>query len=375
MEKDMDERQFLDNIISEASEEDDIAVSRILARKFDSWKWGSYGWVSPASLIITAAWHKCLYPEVDCCRIWASDEDGKPIPDGYSIRSADEFVTIPMLAKHDLCKGFCSSNSGMQGSRAIEKMRGLKRLNRDFAQVQRTVFDLKLFASILNDINELKPAEAKKVVQYLIVLAKRSRNERVATDAKASNVENVGFNSWLFLESIADPELTKCYVAACFDALFAAHGFSVEGVEDHRTAADARAKKPGDISLVKDGCYFAAIEVKDKSQHIDWQNIDRAKRVIENHPQVEYFMFVMESTAAASARTVNDIFSSPQMKCYPESLITVSALYPIYKQAISVVGSKELAKRIGACIASAPDIKPETKVSWICAISSGTGDD
>lgn len=169
----MDERTILDELIKEVKAGDDIVVPPLISRNLSKWKWGSYGWVSPASLIVTAAWHKYLYPSVDCCRIWASDENGKPIPGGYSIRSADENVTIPMFAKHDLCKGFCSPNSGMQGSRAIEKMRGSKRLNRDFAQTQRTVFDLKLFASILNDINELTSDQAKEVLRYLISLAKR----------------------------------------------------------------------------------------------------------------------------------------------------------------------------------------------------------
>ena len=147
--------------------------------------------------------------------------------------------------------------------------------------------------------------------------------------------------------------------------MFAANGFSVEGVTDHRTAADARARKPGDISLVKNGEYVAAIEVKDKSQHIDWQNIDRAGSVISNHPEIEYFMFVLESTDAATDSNVNDIFTSDKMKVYPSNLITVSALYPIYRQALSVCGSSELARKIGACIASAPDVKPETKTNWI----------
>ncbi len=50
----------------------------------------------------------------------------------------------------------------MQGSRAIEKMRNYKRLNTDFDTAQRTVFDLKLFALILNQINDC-PLFADKI--------------------------------------------------------------------------------------------------------------------------------------------------------------------------------------------------------------------
>ncbi|MFR8784282.1 restriction endonuclease, SacI family [Slackia sp.] len=369
----MDERELLDKLICEVDVGADISVPISISENLSKWKWGSYGWVSPASLIVTAAWRKYLYPSVDCCRIWASDENGKPIPGGYSMRSADELVTIPMLAKHDLCKGFCSPNSGMQGSRAIEKMRGLKRLDRDFAQTQRTVFDLKLFASILNDINELSSGQAKNVLKYLILIAKKMRDKRIAIDVQVENIQNNSFDPWCFLEKTSDPELTKCYVAACFDVLFAMHGFSIEGVSDHRTAADARAKKPGDISLAKNGECVAAIEVKDKSQHIDWQNINRAENVISNHPKIEYFMFVLESTDAATDSNVNDIFKSSKMKVYPSNLITVSALYPIYKQALSACGPLKLSSKIGFYIASAPDVKPETKVSWIREVNqSGT---
>lgn len=60
------------------------------------WKWGKYGWVSPASLMYTAAWRKYYYPDIDCCKIWASDETNKPIPGGYSIRSEDESISIFM---------------------------------------------------------------------------------------------------------------------------------------------------------------------------------------------------------------------------------------------------------------------------------------
>ena len=124
-----DIRSLLDDLVASTTENtfDTDGVSNALLSNLNQWHWGSYGWVSPASLIFTATWRKYFFPNEDCCKIWAKDENNNPIEGGYSIRSEDEMITIPILAKYDLCTGYCSPNSGMQGSRAIEKMRSLKR--------------------------------------------------------------------------------------------------------------------------------------------------------------------------------------------------------------------------------------------------------
>jgi len=92
-------REKLDKLIEETKECNEEAIPAQLLKNIKSWKWGSYGWVSPASLIFTAAWRKAFYPEEDCCKIWARDEQNNPIPGSYSIRSEDENVSIPLLAK------------------------------------------------------------------------------------------------------------------------------------------------------------------------------------------------------------------------------------------------------------------------------------
>lgn len=68
-------RKELDTLIIETVEYDKEALPKILLAYLSKWKWGSYGWVSPASLMYTAAWRKYYYPEIDCCKIWASDEN------------------------------------------------------------------------------------------------------------------------------------------------------------------------------------------------------------------------------------------------------------------------------------------------------------
>lgn len=167
-----DIREKLDYLVSTTQSYDIKDTPVELLKNLERWKWGSYGWVSPASLIFTATWRKYFYPNDDCCKIWAKDEKNAPIEGGYSIRSEDESITIPVLAKYDLCTGYCSPNSGMQGSRAIEKMRTSKRVNTDFDTTQRTLFDLKLFAAILNQINTLSSEQALRVLKYQICIAK-----------------------------------------------------------------------------------------------------------------------------------------------------------------------------------------------------------
>lgn len=48
-------------------------------------------------------------------------------------------------------------------------------------------------------------------------------------------------------------------------SLYVKHPDSIAGVEDYKTAADARAGKPGDLTVERDGESLLAIEVKDKT--------------------------------------------------------------------------------------------------------------
>lgn len=362
-----DVRQELDDLVRETSEENfnkDSVPHEILVN-LDRWKWGSYGWVSPASLIFTATWRKYFYPSDDCCKIWAVDENNNPIDGGYSIRSEDESITIPVLAKYDLCTGYCSPNSGMQGSRAIEKMRTLKRLNTNFGQAQRTVFDLKLFAEILNQINDLEAQQALRVLQYQILIAKAIREKRIETNAALESGPSDGFDLIKFLRDTADPELTKCVVAACFSALFSAEEFKVEGVEDFKTAADARAQKPGDLSVSKNGNTLIAIEVKDKSQTIDWNNIDRAKKIITANPTLTDFIFVLEKREATVTSVIQEMVASPQFQTSPCDKISFLSVHDLYLISSVAQDPKALAERTSKYLALAPAVKPETKQAWL----------
>lgn len=322
-------RKELDILIDKTTTYTKDKIPTTLLRDLSKWRWGSYGWVSPASLMFTAAWRKYYYPNIDCCKIWASDENNHPIPGGYSIRSEDEGISIPLLAKYDLCEGFCSPNSGMQGSRAIEKMRSLKRLNRDFDTAQRTLFDLKLFASILNQINELNHEQLLELIKFFICTAKGIREKRYAVNATLRTESKATFDLLDYLDSVADPEFTKCVTAACLNLLYKPHGLAVTGVDDFKTAADARAKKPGDVTLEKDGTPVIAVEVKDKTQRIDWNNIERAKRIINQHQMLHTFLFVLENRDSATNSTINEMAKSAQLKTVDGKKISIMSLHDL----------------------------------------------
>jgi len=362
-------RERIDRIIGETESCKETQIPLNLRLSIKKWKWGSYGWVSPASLIFTAAWRKAFYPNEDCCKIWARDEQNQPIPNSYSIRSEDEGISIPLLAKHDLCAGFCSDNSGMQGSRAIEKMRSLKRLNVDFNVSQRTVFDLKLFASILNQINDLKQEQALEVLRLLILIAKENKTKRSAQSTTLRESAPSSIDILSFLAETADPELTKCVTAACFFVIYSPHKCQISGVADYKTAADARAQKPGDLCVMYGDEPRIAIEVKDKSQSIDWNNIERARKILAANSAIRNFIFILDRRAATASPIISEMLSTPKFGTEYYSKISIVSLHDLFLLASSVVNEDIIAHMTSAYIALAPTVKPETKDKWLRRIA------
>lgn len=79
-------RSELDLLIKDTTAYDKDNLPNQLLKDLAKWHWGSYGWVSPASLMFTAAWRKYYYPDVDCCKIWAADENNNTIWDQYYLQ-------------------------------------------------------------------------------------------------------------------------------------------------------------------------------------------------------------------------------------------------------------------------------------------------
>lgn len=362
----MDIRTEFDNLIVTTNNFNRDIIPNSLINNIQKWKWGAYGWTSPVSLFLTACWHKYNNPKEDCCKIWAKDEQGIPIPGSYSIRSEDESTIIPILAKHDLCGGFCSPNSGMQGSRAIEKMRYLKRLNIDFSRNQRTVFDLKLFATILNQINELSQDQALEFCRCLILIAKKIQENRIKSLDALRTPSQYNTSVFSFLTQTHDPELTKCVTAACLDIIYSQQNFQLEGVSDAKTAADARAKKPGDLCILRNQEPIVAIEVKDKTQEIDWNNITRACNIISNFPTLQTFLFVLEKRSALTTPNLNDIITSEKLKNdIFASKISFNSVFNLYQIALSLSNEETIANLTSNYMALATALKPETRKKWL----------
>ena len=354
--------QFIDEIVGGITAETETSPPGNLYQKIQQWQWGKYGWASPSNLIITAAWRKALYPELDCCAIWASDDAGKPILGGYSIRSEDETVTVPILAKYDLCRNFCSPNSGMQGSRAIEKMRSLKRVNRQFELGQKVSFNSELFAEILNDINECNSSEALEVFKTLIVKARVIQDERFAQDVEITLPRDKVdiFNK---IETINDPEFPKCVAAACLQVIYEPHGFEIVGIDSYQTAADTRAEKPGDLSLSRDGEFGIAVEIKDRSRHLGWQNVGAAREIIKRFPDLKLFLFVLESPAKVFSEQTYTVLSNESLDI--KESFQVIGLSQLVSLALPISGEAKLSILIGKNLSMAPSIKEATKTLWL----------
>lgn len=362
----MFERNGLDVLIKDTTTCTIQDIPQNLLKNFHSWKFGKYGWLSPVSLFLTAAWHKYRYPTSDICKIWARDTNNKKIPGSYSIRSEDEKLVIPLLAKYDLCKGFCSPNSGMQGSRAIEKMRIEKRINLNFATNQKTIFDLKLFATILNQINNLHPDESLSFCQLFIVTAKKFRDSRLSQEKLLEKPLTYGRSPYRLLEEIHDPELTKCITAACLHIIYSSHGFILHGIEDAKTVADARAKKPGDLCLYHNNRPLIAVEVKDKTQDIDWQNIDRATQILKRFSSLEVFLFVLEKRSATASPEVQDILKSTRLTIdFTGNKIAILSFHTLYRLALSLSSETIISNLTSKFIKITPAIKQSTIKKWI----------
>jgi hypothetical protein len=358
-------RSKLDSLITTTNTYELKKIPSDLYININQWKWGQYGWISPVSLIFTATWVKAYFPEQDCCKIWSRDELGRPISGSFSIRSEDEGISIPLLAKHGLCQNFCSDNSGMQGSRAIEKMRSLKRLNKNFDVAQRTIFDLKLFAKILNQINELNTNQAIELLKYLVVIAKKIKENNSITQSKLLNIKEEK-NPFEILKNNPDPELVKCVAAACYKFIFGHDKFIIEGVSDHKTSADARSQKAGDFSIKnKKNSEIIAVEVKASSIKIDWQNIQRAENIVEGNPLIKNFIFVHENPRFIVESSMVDIIKSDRLSKYPGSIISFVTLNDLYKLASAFTSGIELSKQLSEYITLAPSIKPITKQLWL----------
>jgi hypothetical protein len=269
-----------------------------LVSRLRNWKYGEYGWTSPVNLLMTACWYKHLHYSQDVCKIWAEDSSGRGIPGGFSIRTFDESVTVKVINRLEIAANFCSGNSGMQGSRAIEKMRDAGRISRTTQLKQRVLFDIDLFSNILNDINELDRESAKLCFQFFISkgleikLLRQSQASSLYTVKKSNpcKIYSLLVNS---CKTIQDPEFVRAVAASL---IFSKHkgdylNAVMHGLAGHKTAANTQSNDPGDIWLSVNGRPIIAAEVKDSSYRFGHTHISNARnRSAVNHTVQLYYL-------------------------------------------------------------------------------------
>ena len=289
-------------------------IPSTLVSRINKWRFGSYGWTSPVNIILTCAWYKWLNPLQDTCKIWAQDHKGNKIEDGFPLRTLDEKYTVRIVAKLRISKNFCSSNSGMQGTRAIEKMRGIGRIDRDTPLEQSVKFDMKLFQEILNDIDDCSAEEAKNVFKLLL---KRGLQKRAEREASLKNLNSKNSKYCLpedildFASSLQDPQFYKAISVVVMTEIVNSNiklsGLTINGVAGAKTAADARARSAGDFWFEdENGESFVAVEVKDSTKKIGFDILAAIESRKENCPSIRNYFLISAAREAVATRDLHD---------------------------------------------------------------------
>ena len=146
--------------------------------------------------------------------------------------------------------------------------------------------------------------------------------------------------------------------------------FSVVGVSDYKTAADERAEKPGDLCVLLKDQPIMAVEVKDKSQTINWKNIERAKTILARFPSVISFVFVLENRKALVGDTVSEIISSDLISTGLAKKISIMSLHDLFRLAKSFKDDAEILELTNKAMVQAPALKPDSRTTWISLIQA-----
>ena len=351
-------------------------IPQVQLSSLRAWSFGSYGWTSPVNLLITAAWYKWLFPEQDVCKIWANDHSKKKIDGGFAIRSNDERYTVPLVAKTRITNGFCSPNSGMQGSRAIEKMRGQGRIDRDSPIEQAVSFDMSLFQNIINDINDCDSAKAYQYLLYLLRIGIDIRNERIAKiSSLAKNTTKIDMSIYdvlEFCENISDPQFVKLLAIALLEPLVSKFHQNLEtgGIEGSKTAADTQSKSPGDFWFYdQDKNPVIGVEVKDKSKNIGFEIIGAIENRKENNPTLTTYFAITASKIAVKEAVIKDKFWLQNIARIRNDLdlniITLSFLDICSLLIFLQVDHSKILHRANKLIIKMDDLKKDTMDKWI----------
>jgi hypothetical protein len=354
-----------------------IVLPERIQSLMNKWNYGVTGWTSPLNILLTASWYKWLNPNQDICIIWSENGNGDPIPGGYSVRSYDEGFTVPLVTKNDLYKEFCSSNSGMQGARSLEKARGIGRINPNGEINQKVRYDLKLFAETLNEINRADSALSKKVFQSYLLRATKIKLKRLEVLKKLLGLKPpTETDSWVTvrqaLRSAKDPQLVKTIAATCLHSISRNAGYKVGGLDSAMTGADARSGGPGDLYLSINGKPRVGIEIKDESRKIGFSILSAVReRILKNN--LSQYIVIVDSQSPLEDEVREDPEWLSQIDTMRSSgcPILILGLEQLWNIARVTATDPELIEIMTDLIPKTSSLKKGTAECWITAVSSG----
>jgi hypothetical protein len=337
------------------------------------WEFGGYGWTSPTNLLLTAAWVKWLDPDQDVCKIW-SRNDGGVISGGYSIRSMDERFTVPLIQHLGIAPGFCSPNSGMQGSRALEKSRQAERLDSRFKIRQRVRFDLDLLIRVMNVINDLSPTSAMASFQTLLGVGKWMKAQRAALQVRDTRVGDSASTCVASLTTLAasaeDPQLVTIVSAGVLRVMFSSSSESpsleIRGCESAMTSANARSGALGDFEVWSDGQCLLAAEAKGSSIQFGVGDLRRA--LDRGGRKTGSYLLVTAaaqpwSTASSTGDACREVLSEASELGLQIAVVTVRDIL-VMCLALPGVTPERIYKSINEQIAKSPSLRTDALSQW-----------
>lgn len=357
------------------------SIQENLASRIDSWKFGDYGWTSPVNIMMTCAWYKWLNPNQDICKIWANDHLKQKISGGFALRSMDERYTIRIIAKSRIANGFCSPNSGMQGSRAIEKMRGIGRINRNEPVEQSVRFDMSLLQNILNDINDCNSIQAKNVFKLFLKygLLKRAQREQTLSALSSSTNNLLSPEDILsYALTVKDPQFFKALTIVVMQEIIETHqyysGLTLSGIAGAKTAADARAKSAGDFWFEDQNKNpIIAVEVKDPSKKIGFDIITAIENRKINTPSLQSYFLVSAAREPVASRDLNDkdwISNIADLRHRGLNVI-IYALHDLFSFAcMNVNFMPGFTNKVNQVLSQVQSLKPDTTKNWLNFLKS-----
>jgi hypothetical protein len=268
----------------------------------------------------------------------------------------------------------------MQGTRAIEKMRGFGAIERGVPIGQSVAFDLELFQAIICDINECTATEAYYVFCWLLRIGIDAREQReylVSELTDLHNKESRSLNQAVeFIQSVSDPQFVEIAVAHLMhpflNKLFGT--VKLNGLEGAKTSANSQSKSPGDFWFETNEGKIIGVEVKDHSKRIGFDVLYAISARKENNPSMAYYFAVTAAKGTLSSvveddpawqQNINHLRERNGIEVYYFNIADLKQLYTL-----SGGNDASLFKSLNNSLAQAKSLKVDTIKKWKDAVIS-----